>query len=192
LGLEKGSELPGFYHIGLSNAQHWQHAKPGQWNDPDYILIGWVGNARKQAEGTPTTLTPNEQYSYMSMWCLMAAPLIFSGDMEKLDDFTLNILCNAEVIEVDQDPLGKQAPIIEKTEEYFVMAKDMEDGSKAIGLFNTAESQTDITISWKDLGLTAPHRIRDLWRQKNLGIYKNQFKAKVPRHGVVFVRMFPK
>jgi len=191
LGLEKGSELPGFYHIGLSNAQHWQHAKPGQWNDPDYILIGLVGNARKQAVGTPTTLTPSEQYSYMSMWCLMAAPLIFSGDMEKLDEFTLNILCNAEVIEVDQDPLGKQAPIIEKAEDYFIMAKDMEDGSKAVGLFNTAESQTDITILWKDFGIKGPHRVRDLWRQKNLCTSRNQFIAKVPRHGVVFVRMFP-
>ncbi len=191
LGLAKDSELPGFYHIGLSNAQHWEHAKPGQWNDPDYILIGWVGNARKQAVGTLTTLTPNEQYSYMSMWCLMAAPLIFSGDMEKLDEFTLNILCNAEVIEVNQDLPGKQAPIIERTEDYFIMAKDMEDGSKAVGLFNTAETQTEITILWKDLGIKSPHRVRDLWRQKDLGTYKNQFKAKVPRHGVVFVRMFP-
>lgn len=127
----------------------------------------------------------------MSMWCLMAAPLIFSGDMEKLDEFTLNILCNAEVIEVNQDPFGKQAPIIEKTEEYFVMAKDMEDGSKALGLFNTAETQTEITVLWKELSIKGPHRVRDLWRQKDLSTSRNQFKAQVPRHGVVFVRMFP-
>ena len=121
----------------------------------------------------------------------MAAPLIFSGDMEKLDDFTLSILCKAEVIEVNQDPLGKQAPIIEKTKDYFIMVKDMEDGSKAVGLFNTAEIQIDIRVSWKDLGIKGPHRVRDLWRQKDLGTYKNQFKAKVPIHGVVFVRVFP-
>jgi alpha-galactosidase len=191
LGLAGGSELPGFYHIGLSNARHWKYAQPGEWNDPDYILIGWVGNARKQAVGTLTTLTPNEQYSYMSMWCLMAAPLIFSGDMEKLDEFTLNILCNAEVIEINQDPLGKQGPIIEKTEDYFIMAKDMEDGSKALGLFNTAEIETEISATWIDLRINGPHRVRDLWRQIDLGTYKNQFKAKVPRHGVVFVRLFP-
>ncbi|MBN1805740.1 MAG: NPCBM/NEW2 domain-containing protein [Sedimentisphaerales bacterium] len=191
LGLEAGSELPGFYHIGLSNAKHWEYARPGQWNDPDYILIGWVGNAHKQAEGKPTTLTPNEQYSYMSMWCLMAAPLIFSGDMEKLDEFTLNILCNAEVIEINQDQLGKQAPIIEQTEDYFIMAKDMIDGSKAVGLFNTAEIPTEITVKWNDININGPHRVRDLWRQKNLGTYNNQFKAKVPRHGVVFIRLFP-
>ena len=191
LGLERGSELPGFCHVGLSNARHWQYAKPGQWNDPDYILIGWVGDAHKQAEGSPTTLTPNEQYSYMSMWCLMAAPLIFSGDMDKLDDFTLNILCNAEVIEVNQDPLGKQAPIIRQTGEYFIMAKDMEDGSKAVGLFNTTEIPTNIVVSWKDLGIEGRYHVRDLWRQKDLGTYKNRFEAKVARHGVAFVRMFP-
>jgi len=191
LGLARGADLPGFYHIGLSNAKHWQYAKPGQWNDPDYILIGWVGDAHKQAEGRPTSLTPNEQYSYMSMWCLMAAPLIFSGDMDKLDEFTLNILCNSEVIEVDQDPLGKQAPIIRQTDEYSIMAKDMEDGSKAVGLFNTSQVGTDVAVSWKDLGLEGPHRVRDLWRQKNLGTYKDRFEAKIPRHGVVLVRIFP-
>ena len=191
LGLARGADLPGFYHIGRSNAQHWQYAKPGRWNDPDYILIGWVGDAYKQAEGRPTTLTPNEQYSYMSMWCLMAAPLIFSGDMDKLDEFTLNILCNTEVIEVDQDPLGKQAPIIRQTDEYFIMAKDMEDGSKAVGLFNTSQVGTDVAVSWKDLGIEGTHRVRDLWRQKNLGTYKERFEAKVPRHGVVLVRIFP-
>jgi alpha-galactosidase len=191
LGLAGGADLPGFYHIGLSNARHWQYAKPGQWNDPDYILIGWVGDAHKQAEGRPTSLTPNEQYSYMSMWCLMAAPLIFSGDMDKLDEFTLNILCNAEVIEVDQDPLGKQAPIIAQTNEYFIMAKYIEDGSKAVGLFNTAETAINIAVSWKDLGIEGPHRARDLWRQKNLGTYKNSFEAKIPRHGVKLIRIFP-
>jgi len=191
LGLAGEADLPGFYHIGMSNAQHWQYARPGQWNDPDYILIGWVGNAHGMGEGKPTTLTPNEQYSYMSMWCLMAAPLIFSGDMEKLDDFTLNILCNAEVIEIDQDPLGKQAPIIAQTDEYFIMAKEMEDGSKAVGLFNTTEIATNIAVSWKDLGIEGPCRIRDLWRQKNLGTYKNRFETKVPRHGVMLVRIFP-
>jgi len=68
----------------------------------------------------------------------------------------------------------------------------MEDGSKALGLFNTAEIEIEISVTWLDLRIEGPHRVRDLWRQKDLGIYKNQFKAKVPRHGVVFVRLFPK
>ena len=109
LGLERGSRLPGFYGIGFSNASHWKNAKPGCWNDPDYLLIGYVGDASQMGAGRKTTLTPDEQYSYMSMWCLMAAPLIFSGDMARLDPLTLNVLCNAEVIDVDQDALGRQA-----------------------------------------------------------------------------------
>jgi alpha-galactosidase len=191
LGLEKGADLPGFYRIGIANAQHWQYAGPGRWNDPDYILIGWVGDAHKQAEGTPTTLTPNEQYSYMSLWSLMAAPLIFSGDMEKLDEFTLNVLCNAEVIEVDQDSLGRQGRIIRQNEQHFIMAKDMEDGSKAVGLFNTDQIGSAVTVAWEELGIKGPCRMRDLWRQKDLGIFESQYQAVVPRHGVALVRLFP-
>jgi alpha-galactosidase len=189
LGLEKGAQLPGFYKIGLSNAQHWQYAGPGAWNDPDYILIGWVGDAHGMGQGKPATLTPNEQYSYMSMWCLMAAPLIFSGDMAKLDAFTLNILCNAEVIAVDQDSLGQQARIIKQTPDEFILVKDLEDGSKAAGVFNLSTAARKLSLSWGDLGLRARQRVRDLWRQKELGTYDKAFEAEVPRHGVILVRL---
>jgi alpha-galactosidase len=182
---------PSFYDIGLSNAQHYQYAKPGQWNDPDYILIGYVGSAYKMGEGQPTSLTPNEQYSYMSMWSLMAAPLFFSGDMAKLDEFTLNILCNAEVIQVNQDPLGKQARIISQTEDFFIMLKDLEDGSKALGLFNTTEIEIPISVTFSDLKINGKHKARDLWRQKNIDTFEDSFESKVPRHGVMFVRLFP-
>jgi alpha-galactosidase len=191
LGLERGSRLPGFYQIGFSNARHHQYARPGRWNDPDYILIGWVGSAHGMGEGKPTTLTGNEQYSYMSMWCLMAAPLIFSGDMAKLDEFTLNILCNAEVIAVDQDALGKQARIVVQTDERLILAKPMEDGSVAVGLFNLAEAQQLVTVAWEQLKLTGKHRVRDLWRQQDIGVVDKLVSAKVGRHGVVMVRLWP-
>ena len=78
---------------------------PGGWNDPDYLLLGYLSNWKGQT--VPTPLTPNEQYTHVSLWCLLAAPLIFSGDITRLDDFTLSLLTNDEVIDVDQDPLGK-------------------------------------------------------------------------------------
>jgi alpha-galactosidase len=192
LGLERGGLLPGFYRIGLSNAQHWQHAKPGQWNDPDYILIGWVGDAQRQAVGRRTSLTPSEQYSYMSLWCLMAAPLIFSGDMTKLDEFTLGVLCNAEVIEVDQDPLGRQGRPVVRDDATLVLAKPLEDGSLAVGLFNLDEVARPIAVSWSQLELKGPQRARDLWRQKDLGVFDGQYTAPVARHGVVLLRLWPK
>ncbi len=190
LGLQGGGALPGFYHIALSNARHDQYARPGQWNDPDYILIGWVGDARITGKGVPTTLTPNEQYCYMSMWCLMAAPLIFSGDMTKLDEFTVNVLCNAEVIEVDQDPLGRQAKILRQSDEELVLAKPMEDGSVAVGLLNLDETAREMSIDFADLKLEGKQRVRDLWRQRDIGQFEETFRAKVPRHGVVMVRLF--
>lgn len=191
LGLDRGGRLPGFYNIAFKNMEHWQHAKPGCWNDPDYILIGWITLAGGKSQRRPTELTADEQYSYMSMWCLMAAPLIFSGDMEKLDPFTINVLCNPEVIAVDQDALGKQAKPLRHTDEQLVLAKPMEDGSSAVGLFNLGDQAQEISVGWSELGIEGTRQARDLWRQKDLGAFDGSFSATVPRHGVILVRLAP-
>ena len=189
LGLAGGKLSLGIYQTGFHNAALHDYARPGRWNDPDYLLIGYVGDARSGGEGRPTTLTPNEQYTHMSMWCLMAAPLIFSGDMTRLDPFTLNVLCNAEVIGVDQDPLGKQARIVRRTDDELILLKPMQDRSPALGLFNLGETERRVTVTWQELDLTGPRVVRDLWRQKDLGTFDGQFSATVSRHGVAFVRL---
>ncbi|MGB2755666.1 MAG: hypothetical protein WBD75_11770 [Phycisphaerae bacterium] len=125
-------------------------------------------------------------------WCLMASPLIYSGDITRLDEFTLNVLCNTEVIAVDQDPLGKQARPVVQTSEDLVLAKPMADGSLAVGLFNFAEVAREMTVTWEQLNLAGPQRVRDLWRQKDLDEADGRFSAQVTRHGVVLVRLRPK
>jgi len=204
LGLHKGGSMPGFYNIGRSNAEHYEYAKPGNWNDPDYILIGWVGAAHGMGDGVPTDLTPSEQYAYMTMWSLMASPLIFSGDMAKLDEFTLNVLCNHEVIEVNQDVLGLQGKIIREKDNEMIMIKPLDDGSIAVGLFQTTgendspaslfdwgvvEDQ-EIEVSWKELGIQGKHQVRDLWRQTDLGEFEEKISLKVPHHGAQMIRIF--
>jgi alpha-galactosidase len=189
LGLEKNKELPGFYYIGFSNAEHWPFAGPGKWNDPDYLLLGWVGDAHQMGKGRPTALTHDEQYSYMSMWCLMAAPLIFSGDMAKLDEFTLNVLCNHEVIEINQDTLGQQARVIKKSNDEFILAKPLSDGSLGVGVFNLTDHTSRNELTWVELGLDRRMKVRDLWRQRDLGIYKEHFETTIPAHGVSLVRL---
>jgi alpha-galactosidase len=192
LGLEKNERLPGFYSIGFKNAEHAEYAGPGRWNDPDYILIGYVGNAHNiEDPPKPTTLTRHEQYSYMSMWALMAAPLFYSGDITRLDSFTLNVLNNAEVIAVDQDSLGRQGRILRKTDDEFVLVKPMEGGSIAVGLFNLSEARRDITVTASDLGVSGRQRVRDLWRWKDVGTIADAYTASVARHGVMLVRMWP-
>lgn len=166
------------YGFGQAGMAKW--AGPGGWNDPDNILIGqilWHGTL------TATPLTHNEQYSYVTLWSLMAAPLMYGGDMTKLDPFTLSLLTNAEVIAVDQDALGRQAVPVFQQGDTEVWAKDMADGSKAIGLFNRGNHETEVTARWSDLGIHGRHTIRDLWRQKNLGKFDHEFHASVGPHG---------
>lgn len=184
-----GFELNRIFAVALNNCAYRDWQKPGAWNDPDYIQIGYIGNARGGGLPEPCPLTPTEQYSFMSLWCLMASPLFYSGDMSKLDEFTLNVLCNPEVIEVDQDPLGECARVVKLDEETFLMVKRMADGSQALGLGNSGEYPAEVTAKWSDLGLPANQQVRDLWRQKDLGRFKTEFKVEVPRHGVVLVRV---
>jgi alpha-galactosidase len=165
----------------------YKYGGPGGWNDPDYLLLGYLSNWR--SETVPTPLTPSEQYTHVSLWAMVAAPLIFSGDMTRLDDFTLNLLCNDEVIDIDQDPLGQPGRRATVDGELEVWVRNLEDGSKAVGIFNRDEVAETIQVKWADLGLTERQAVRDVWRQKNLGTFKKQFKATVPRHGVVLIQV---
>ncbi len=187
-----GMELERYHEVAVRNAEHWQCAKPGAWNDPDYLMIGYEGAASEGAEAKAFPLSPSEQYSYFSLWCLMASPLFYSGDMTKLDEFTLNILCNPEVIDIDQDPLGAQGhPVIRRADETEIWTKPLEDGSVAVGLFNRAEIEQPVKVAWSEIGLKGKQRVRDLWRQKDLGVIDTEYTAPVSRNGVVLVRVWP-
>ncbi|MGA2683649.1 MAG: NPCBM/NEW2 domain-containing protein [Verrucomicrobiota bacterium] len=173
---------------GFGEAGEEKYAGPGHFNDPDMLVVGNVGWGPRLH---PTHLTPNEQYTHISLWCLLASPLLIGCDMTKLDDFTLSLLSNDEVLAVDQDPLAQQASRVAEDGLQQVWAKDMEDGSKAVGLFNLSPGDARVVAKWSELGLTGKQRVRDLWRQKDLGEFTDQFEATVPPHGVVLVRMWP-
>jgi alpha-galactosidase len=188
-GGDFGFEPSRIFEVALANAKHCEWSKPGAWNDPDYIQIGYIGDARGMGQPRPCPLTPTEQYSFMSLWALSAAPLFFSGDMGKLDEFTINVLCNPEVIEIDQDALGNCGRVVMLGEGRFLMVKELDDGSKAVGLCNAGESPAEISAKWTDLGVNGRKLVRDAWRQKDLGTFESEFKALVPRRGVVLVRI---
>jgi len=192
LGLSFEGIAPSLFRDGFDvysqNELH-KYGGPGGWNDPDYLLLGYLSNWKGQT--APTPLTPNEQYTHVSLWAMVAAPLIFSGDITRLDDFTLSLLCNDEVIDVDQDSLGKPGKRISKNEELEVWARDMEDSAKVVGLFNRGEYPAKITVQWSELGITGRYMVRDIWKQTNLGREKSSYSAVVPRHGVVLLRLSP-
>ena len=172
--------------IGFKQNGHEKYAGPGHWNDPDMLCLGKLGWGVLR----PVRLTPNEQYTHITLWCLLDAPLLIGADMSQLDAFTTSLLSNDEVLEVNQDALGRQAARVAQDGNAEVWAKEMADGSKAVGLFNRDENEATVKVKWSDLGRSGTHRVRDLWRQKNVGSMADSFSAAVPRHGVVLVRVW--
>ena len=172
--------------IGFSQDRWRPYAGPGHWNDPDMLVVGQVGWG---PELRPTGLTADEQYTHISLWCLLSAPLLLGCDLEQLDPFTLNLLTNDEVLAVNQDPLGRQAARLVGREGREVWAKPLEDGSLAVGLFNRWPVDIEVTATWDVLGLEGPALARDLWRQEDLGVFDDAFAAMIPTHGVRLVRL---
>ncbi|HZT31011.1 MAG TPA: putative Ig domain-containing protein [Bryobacteraceae bacterium] len=172
--------------VGFSQAGKEKWAGPGGWNDPDNLLIGQILWHRKLQ---PTPLTADEQYSYVTLWSILAAPLVFGGDMTKLDDFTLDLLTNDEVIDINQDVLGRQGAPVWKSGDTEVWAKDLADGSKAAALFNRGESEADVAARWRDLSIRGKQAVRDVWSHTDLGEYDGEFRARLPKHGSRMLRL---
>ena len=95
------------YNIGFERqTELWPYAGPGHWNDPDMLVVGKVGWSDNLRD---SRLTPDEQYTHISLWSLLAANMLIGCDLAQIDDFTFNLLCNNEVNAVNQDILGRQA-----------------------------------------------------------------------------------
>lgn len=172
--------------IAFSQDGHEKFAGPGHWNDPDMLVVGKVGWGPTLH---PSRLSPNEQILHISMWCLLSSPLLIGCDMTQLDKFTLSLLTNDEVLEVNQDPLGKPAGRKARVGDSEVWARPLSDGTMAVGLFNRGWDTAKVTARWKDLGLKGTQPVRNLWLHKNLGRAKDAFTAAVPPHGCVLVKI---
>jgi len=152
-------------------------AGPGHWNDPDMLEIGNGG------------MTDEEYRTHMSLWCILAAPLLAGNDIRDMSKTIADILMNKEVIAVDQDKLGKQGVRVAKDGDLEVWSKPLADGGFAVGLFNRGESAAKITAKWSDVGTKGSHKVRDLWQHKDLGSVNDEFSAEVPTHGVVMIKV---
>jgi len=172
--------------IGFNQTENAPFAGPGHWNDPDMLVTGWVGWGPNLH---PTRLTPDEQYTHISLWCLLSSPLLIGCDLQRLDPFTINLLTNDEVLAIDQDPLGSQAEQVIVEGDMQVWLKQLDDGGKAVGIFNLADTTVNYPLSLKTAGLPETLKIRDLWRQKDLGTFTGTFETGIPSHGVVLIKV---
>ncbi len=164
---------------------HEKNAGPGHWNDPDMLMVGIVGFGNTH----PTHLKPNEQILHISMWSLLSSPLLIGCDLTRLDPFTKALLTNDDVLDVNQDPLGRPAGRIAMDDDTQVWARPLFDGTHAVGLVNTGSEKADVSVSWAQLGLTGTQPVRDLWQRKDLGRFPRGYVVSVPSHGAVLIKV---
>lgn len=174
--------------LGFGQTKWAPYNGPGHWVDPDMLVVGMVGWGPKLHY---TRLTPDEQYTHMSLWALLASPLLIGCDMAQLDDFTLSLLTNDEMIEVNQDPLGKPGMIVSQQGDVVVYAKPLEDGSMAVGLFNRGDTMAQGKLTWKSVGIRGEQTVRDLWRQQDVAKSNEEFVTEIAPHGVRFIKIYP-
>jgi alpha-galactosidase len=162
----------GLEQMGLSKFSH-----PGAWNDPDMLEIGNGG------------MTADESRSHMSLWALLAAPLLAGNDLTKMTPGTLAILTNRELIAIDQDALGQQADIVSSEGPLEIWSRPLVNGEEAVGLFNLSDVPAYLELPYKSLRLRAPRKLRNIWEAQDIKPEGDSYKTLVAAHGVVLLRL---
>jgi alpha-galactosidase len=165
--------------IGFSQGPIAKYAGPGHWNDPDMLEVGNGG------------MTGDEYRTHMSLWALLAAPLLAGNDLSKMSEDTKSILMNKRVIAIDQDALGVQGKRTSKDGDLEIWSKPLSGGAAAVGLFNRSSVATTMSLKLSDVGISSPSMITDLWSGQKLVAKGGEIKAMVPVHGVVLLRVEP-
>ena len=164
--------------IGFSQSDLAQYAAPGHWNDPDMLEVGNGG------------MTADEYRTHMSLWSLLAAPLLAGNDIRNMSPETKSILMNPEVIAIDQDKAGKQGTRGPQQSDQEIWVRELADGARAIGIFNRGSAPADMTLKWADVGFSKPPaKVRDLWAHADVKAEGSEYKVTVPMHGVVLLRL---
>ena len=152
-------------------------AAPGHWNDPDMLEIG---------NGAMSLI---EYQTHMSLWAILAAPLIAGNDLRNMTPETKSILLNSEAIAIDQDPLGKAGARLSLDGQTEVWGRPLARNAFAVGLFNRGDTEAEVRVAWTDLKAAGTLRVRDIWAKADRGRFKDGFSARVAPHGVVLIRV---
>lgn len=161
--------------IGFSQAGLAKYAGPGHWNDPDMLE---VGNGK---------MTTDEYKTHMSLWVLLAAPLLAGNDLSKMPDTDKSILMNKDAVAIDQDALGKQGDRLYQSGDLDVWTKPLSGGRVAVGLFNRSWDNRDVSVDLGEIGFESGANLRDVWKETDLGRHTGVFTDTIPKHGVTLL-----
>jgi alpha-galactosidase len=160
-----------------ADAAHPEAAGPGHWNDPDYL-------------GPDQGLTAGQFQAQLSMWAILAAPLMVSDDLESASTTALAQLTNRELVAIDQDAAGQQGTLLATEGEGQVWVKPLRDGSKALALLNRGPTPIRLETSAAALGLapSARYRVRDVWARTTRAT-SGAIAAEVPGESAELLRV---
>ena len=163
--------------IGFSQAGLAKFAGPGHWNDPDMLEVGNGG------------MNLQEYRTHMSLWAILAAPLLAGNDLSAMTPETTALLTNREVIAVDQDAEGKQGDRVTAEGPIEVWARPLAGGVMAVGIFNRLSGVETAHVDFRKLGFADGVHAHDLWKGADVGKLGPDYSVQVPGHGVVFLRV---
>ena len=171
------------------NAELDSYAGPNGWNDPDMLVVGLYGK-----KGAPSSdlggvgCTDTEYQTQMSLWCMMASPLMITCDVRNMNEATRRILTNKDIIAIDQDLLGVQAKRKLKTDIWQVFVKPLANGDLALAILNTADNEQTADLDLASLGIVNVKTGKDLWSKQTLKLGK-RLKVKVAPHETKVYRL---
>jgi len=159
------------------------HRGPGAWPDADMLPLGVLDLGRRS-----TRFTPDEQRTVMTLWSIARSPLMFGGDMTRMDALTLSLLCNDEVLAVDQHSANNR-PVFGRAGRVAWTADAPGSADKYLALFNTTGSAAPVRVELAEIGIGARANVRDLWAHRDLGAWGPEFSATLPAHGAGLFRV---
>lgn len=169
---------------------------PGYWPDGDMLPLGKIGLRAERGEPRWSGFTKDEQYTLMTLFAIFRSPLMFGGDLPGNDEFTLSLITNKDVLNVNQHSInGRQ--LFRENDLIAWVADDPRTGDKYLALFNASDppaspvppDSVDITVRFEQLGLTGTHAVKDLWTGKKLGRFRDEFTRTIKRHGAGLYRI---
>lgn len=169
----------GVYEIIDANNKYWQIAKPGHWNDPDMLEVGNRG------------LSYEEQRSQMTMWSIMAAPIMISSDVRNMSSETKDLYLNKDMIAINQDSLGVQGHRVSDVNGKQIWTKPLKNGDIAVALLNNNSSTQTVECNFADIGVEGEVEVRDAWKKKDLGALSH-VSVELPAHGSALLRLVVK
>ena len=163
---------------------------PGHWPDADMIPFGRIGiKCTIAGKDRQTRFTADEQRTLMSLWAMAPSPLMLGASLTDLNEPTLALITNDEILAVNQDPLGAKAKRVARRERTEVWVKVLKSGDRVIGLYNRGDKETPVQLVWNETDLSGVCAIRDLWSHRELGEHDQKYAVTVPAHGAALLRV---